>query len=449
MGFSYRLAGLAALAVAVTTGLTTAATTSAAATAVARQAGVSARQLRPQAAGGKLLWLRRYNNGFTSGGGDVAVSPDGSTVFVTGTTDFATIPNEGTAIAYDAATGARQWVAHYMGPKYTSSGDGPVAVSPDGSTVFVIGNSASPNGKISAFTILAYDAASGATLWTAQFSSRYGEEVHASGLAESPDGSQVFVTGADGVDPVTLAYDASTGALQWMGSNTHEGTGIAVAVSPDGSTVYVAGNETGPGGNGRQYVTTAYDASTGATDWAETYYATVATNDDNCVPSGIAVSPDGSSVFVTGVPATVAYDAATGARLWLHHSGIAYGAAIAVSPDGSGVFLTGPSDTSGYQAVTGARMWARGPVKGNALAVSPDSSEVFAVGYVNAPGEQWAAVAFSASSGKVRWKRLFGGLFSAAGSVAVSPQGSAVYVTGFGAEPSSATETFVTAAYRP
>jgi hypothetical protein len=98
--------------------------------------------------------------------------------------------------------------------------------------------------------------------------------------------------------------------------------------------------------------------------------------------SALAVSPDGSTVFATGVVqhrghprrndyVTVAYDAATGATRWiaryngpLNHSDIAY--AIGVSPDGSKVFVTGGSARRGwddyatvaYDAVTGTQLWA-------------------------------------------------------------------------------------------
>src|SRR5438445_262906 len=67
-------------------------------------------------------------------------------------------------------------------------------------------------------------------------------------------------------------------------------------------------------------------------------------------PQSVATSQDGTRVFVTGYSAhgsgafdlaTVAYDAATGAQLWVarHDNGI--GVALTVSPDGSRVYVTG------------------------------------------------------------------------------------------------------------
>ncbi len=81
----------------------------------------------------------------------------------------------------------------------------------------------------------------------------------------------------------------------------------------------------------------------------------------------MAVSPTGGTVFVTGWStgasandyATVAYNAATGAQLWVrryHSSGTfgSYGLSVTVSPSGNRVFVTGESSgaTSGFDYAT-------------------------------------------------------------------------------------------------
>jgi hypothetical protein len=139
------------------------------------------------------------------------------------------------------------------------------------------------------------------------------------------------------------------------------------------------------------------------------------------------VSPDGTEVFVTGYStgstsqydyATVAYDASTGAELWLNRyngPGNSYdqATALGVSPDGTDVFVTGHSmgstsqydyATVAYDASTGARRWLKrynGP--GNSydqpysLGVSPDATEVFVTGYsVGSTSGDYATVAYSA-----------------------------------------------------
>ena len=73
----------------------------------------------------------------------------------------------------------------------------------------------------------------------------------------SPDGSQVFVTGtgigASGtLDYITLAYGASTGATQWskryVGAAGRADVAFALDVSPDGSIVAVTGYESDASG---------------------------------------------------------------------------------------------------------------------------------------------------------------------------------------------------------
>jgi Tol biopolymer transport system component len=126
------------------------------------------------------------------------------------------------------------------------------------------------------------------------------------------------------VDYITVAYSASTGAKLWArrynGPANDGGGALALGVSPDGSKVYVTGGSDGSDGLG-DYVTVAYDASTGARLWVTRYNGPA---DDEDGAHALGVSRDGSKVFVTGSSgaagaadyATVAYDASTGAKLW-------------------------------------------------------------------------------------------------------------------------------------
>jgi outer membrane protein assembly factor BamB len=124
--------------------------------------------------------------------------------------------------------------------------------------------------------------------------------------------------------------------------------GSATAVSPDGSTVFVAGDlPKGPGANVGEVV--AYKAASGAVIWQRRYNPGPAGSSDF---NSIVVSPDGSTVFVAGGTQprrhghdsflTIAYDAATGARLWVNRGQTGgFASAVTVSPDGSAVFVTG------------------------------------------------------------------------------------------------------------
>ena len=465
-------------------------------------AGEKPQALRPagagdQVAGGTRLWMALYKG--SNGDGQataVAASPDGSKVFVTGL-NGASSPHEfyGT-VAYDSDTGARVWTASYRGPAGNNS-PAAIAVSPDGSKVFVTGSSGTVGANTIDYATVAYEAATGARLWTAHYYGPAGDSLPAA-IAVSPDGSALFVTGesattSGGIAYATVAYDAATGARLWAArytgsAATSVSSADSVAVSPDGSTVFVTGTASTTATSIGGYATIAYAAATGAMRWVARYNGPL---NKGGFARSVAVSPDGSTVFVTGSTtvktsstghfpvafsyATVAYAAATGTRLWAaRYDGPLGGGpdtvatSVAVSTDGSEVFVTGASAASAsddltayatvaYDTATGARLWAaryNGPAKESSaqqVVLSPDGSEVFVTGsavkvFRNLGQYQSATVAYDAATGSTRWLRLYPDRprGSPGVGIAVSPDGSKVFVTGTTAEPGS---LYATVAY--
>ena len=105
------------------------------------------------------------------------------------------------------APGEEVWLKRYQGRENSDNLARAMVVSPDGTKVFVTGNSG-PGNHVST---IAYSEATGETLWTA----RYNTFTEAQAMAVSPDGSRVFVTGDIGersADYLTIAYDSSTRA---------------------------------------------------------------------------------------------------------------------------------------------------------------------------------------------------------------------------------------------
>src|SRR5690348_14766187 len=94
---------------------------------------------------------------------------------------------------------------------------------------------------------------------------------------------------------------ASAGTQLWAtrynGTGNNADAATALAVSPTGGTVYVTGWSYGTALI-RNYATIAYSAVTGARQWVSRY--TGAPGNLDSLPSAVAVSPDGKSVFVTG-----------------------------------------------------------------------------------------------------------------------------------------------------
>lgn len=257
------------------------------------------------ASGGEELWVARYNNGSADRAAAVAVSPDGTRMFVTGSSnDPVTLEPQYATVAYSTATGAQLWVRRYIGTEQAVARA--VTVSPDGSKVFVTGNS--PENDGAAFITIAYNAANGAQLWLARYSrpSPYVYGVRAASMAVSPDGARVVVTGtgygetqAD-INYVTVAYTASTGTRLWARSYNGPGNGRDVAssvtVSPTGR-VFVTGSSYGGASRLADYATVAYRGSTGAQVWVARYNGPSSRSDG---ASAVAVKPDDTAVLVTG-----------------------------------------------------------------------------------------------------------------------------------------------------
>ncbi|HET7015668.1 MAG TPA: PQQ-binding-like beta-propeller repeat protein, partial [Streptosporangiaceae bacterium] len=89
--------------------------------------------------------------------------------------------------------------------------------------------------------------------------------------------------------------------------------GSPAAATANANEVFVTGSSASRP-NGPAYATEAYSASTGARLWSARYKIPGTSLD---FAHAIAASPDGSAVFVAGSGyGTVAYDAATGERLW-------------------------------------------------------------------------------------------------------------------------------------
>jgi outer membrane protein assembly factor BamB len=81
---------------------------------------------------GRRQWVKRYNG--PSNGDDysesIAVSPEGTSVFITGRSDFSNTTGDYETIAYDASTGAKRWATRYNGPFNSRDYATSIAASP-------------------------------------------------------------------------------------------------------------------------------------------------------------------------------------------------------------------------------------------------------------------------------------------------------------------------------
>lgn len=370
------------------------------------------------AGSGKVLWKSHFTGGLPSpSANSVALSPDGTHLVVGGDWQFGSA-----MVVYDAATGQELWSTTSSGDDSLPHRTAAVAVSPDGTTAFLTGYEIVSDFNHDYDTV-AYDITTGAQLWKASYDGA-GSVDDPTAMLVSGDGTKVFVTGISLVnsdDYGTVAYDAETGEQLWAA--TYDGGGSipldlarALAVSPDGTKLFVTGNSCDESCTYFDYATVAYDTAGGDQLWVRRLHGP--TGDD--MARAIAVTPDGTRVVVTGNSAgtdypsvvTIAYSAATGDSLWANRSTpdvAAYGSSIGVSPDGTRIFVAGSRvanvnddyATVEYDALTGQRLWAAAFAGRNSndqttgLAVAPDGTKVFVTGYTESKQRDWMTIVYS------------------------------------------------------
>ena len=241
------------------------------------------------------------------------------------------------------------------------------AISPQGDRVYVTGYSWDNSTQGLQWATVALDSRTGARLWVA----RRGKPAFAYDIAVSPDGSRIYVVGADGRqqqgqfygEGTVVAYDAATGHKLWLAHDREPVANVYlehVAVSPDGTRVYVSGEDAAGGdfGHSERYVTIAYSASTGSQEW-------LAFHENPQLENQIidmAVDPTGARVYVSGTGGIVAYDAATGSQLWATTDRTS---SMTIAADGSRLFalrqrgnISGYFDLVAYASSTGRVPWS-------------------------------------------------------------------------------------------
>ena len=194
------------------------------------------------------------------------------------------------------------------------------------------------------------------------------------GVAITPDGSKVYIanSGDNTVSVINTATNTVTGSPIAVGTDP-----VGVAVTPDGKTVYV----TNQGDGTVSVISTATNTVIGSAIDVGCPIANCGRKTTN-IPSGIAVTPDGSKVYVgnLGTPGYASVIAtASNTVTTINTKKVTTG--VAVTPNGSKVYfgslngvvlaIDAATNSVGHGSTIGVGSGSEG------VAVTPDGSKVY------------------------------------------------------------------------
>jgi 6-phosphogluconolactonase (cycloisomerase 2 family) len=225
-----------------------------------------------------------------------------------------------------------------------------VAVSPDGRNVYAVAPS-------DAVAVFARDAATGALTEVQVLKDGVGNVdglAYACAIAISPDGAFVYVAGAGDNAVASFSRDSATGKLTFLEAQKEGTAGVegirfarALAISPDGEFLYAAGQKSDA------IAAFKRNTLTGWLTFVEAQRQSVLGVEGIIEPLALTVSPDGGQLYVasSGQTAVTVFtrDRATGHLTFVPPApdadlGVIGIGAVALSPDGAFAYVTRQDD---------------------------------------------------------------------------------------------------------
>jgi outer membrane protein assembly factor BamB len=277
------------------------------------------------------------------------------------------------------------------------------------------------------------------------------------------------------VGDLPCSIGVRAGCLDWAVRGPRAGVvgregGRAIAVTGDGATVLVTS----------AHHDLAYEAATGRPLWDEPNGApgVIGGQDVAVDPSGALTVSTGEADYlqpqrvVSGDVVVTARDPATGGLVWQSRHRDGHGAVTTprkLFVAGGSVFVVGDGldprqiFAAAFDLRTGAERWFAAigsstgrsePVAGVSVAATPDGRRVFVTGFdvVHHPFVEWVTAAYDGATGAELWRARYRGAGQAAAlprEMVLAPDGRTVYVTGWSKEPGVSGDSFdfVTIAY--
>ena len=383
----------------------------------------------------------------------LAISADGRYLYATGDTDDALV-----VFSRNTATGAIEIVDiernGFAGVTGLNEAEG-LVLSPDGKHVYAAGQQ---ENTLAAFS---RDSTSGELGFLAKYTDNQNGLDGLGGataLAISPDGRQIYAAATGEAKVSVFSRDDTTGVLTFIEVHTDNVGGVtglggvtAIALSPDGTTVYTVSNDDDA------IVVFSRDLNTGALTFVEMQEDGTGGVNGLSGASFALVSGDGHHVYVSGpfdaALAIFSRDSVTGALTFVDAivdglngvEGLSGVAGLALNPAGDNLYVAGAFDASvsifarnsisGELTYTSSRFDGEGDADGlsdiQSVAVSPDGRHVYAA---NGFGDEVSVFRRDELAGKVLFVQLLSdnidgvdGLSEASG-VTISADGKFVYV---------------------
>ncbi len=305
--------------------------------------------------------------------------------------------------------------------------------------------------------VAAHEAPSGAALWHRRFDVAPVDGA----LGILVDGPTVFVLGSAGElsdrgpprSMLVYALSNADGSVRW--SQRIRGPdgfadAVSMALSPDGSTLYAAGDAYRATSDDDRLRSTIFVASLDTADGMLRWRATPPGPDSaadrlsgcgDSAPHVVGASDDAVVVAIEesvgingeGSFAAAALEATDGSlRWWRSTSGYGFGTAIAMSPDGATAYVGGDigfATVIAYDVASGDRLWrSRARARAAGLAITPNGSRLIAIG--RSVGSATWTGALRTASGAWVWERTYQDRDTShvGTAVDVSPDGRRVYV---------------------